>query len=865
MEGKERPPITAPLEGLRVVEMADEKAEYCGLLLAGLGADVIKIEAPGGNSTRRIGPFYQDEENIEKSLFFWNYNRGKRSVVLDLEQEADRVKLEKLLSRADVFLESTPKMYLNQWGFDGDSLLKRYPTLIPVRITDFGDTGPWSGFKGSDLVHLALGGVMMCCGYDKTPEGEYDLAPIAPQMWHAYHITGEQAAVGILAALIYRYDTRRGQKLDVAVHECVSKNTEVDLMYWIMRHVEVQRQTCRHASEKPSIPSTIHTKDGRWVITSMASKKSIHDTLGVLDNHGMADDLTDVARAPVEAEALTGGRPIPGSSDGGHIQWHVMDLLQRFAKKYSFDNIPWQEAQAKGLLWAPLYKPHENAGQPHWQERKTFTEIWHPELGRSFTYPTSKWLSTETEWKTGRRAPLLNEDADSLPEAADPAAPLMGEAKRRDDPSRYSKRGKPFILDDVKIVDFGWFLASAGGSRFLAAMGAESVKIEYKTNPDTRFGAMAPVGGREAREKATGPIPGEEKDPNMGGQFNNKNPGKRGLSLNVRSPEGMEIVKELVAKSEIVAEGFSPGVLEKWGLGYDALKEINPGIIVTKQSGMGTKGTYGRMRTVGPIAAAFSGLAELSGLPEPAMPVSWGYSYLDWIGAYSFALSMLSALFYKKRTGLGQYIDASQTESGIFLTGVSILDWSANKRVTPRTGNRSYYKKAAPSGAYRCAGEDRWLAVSCFTQEEWQARRKVAGNPAWGEDPRFATLEDRRLYPAALDKAMSGEPPDKNEYELMFALQAAGVAAGVCQTAGDRCDRDPQLQHLEWLTEVEGTKIGRWPVIEVPVKFSETPTYAGGRVDRGAPCYGEDNEYVVTQLLGKSKQEYEELVEKQIF
>ena len=158
---------------------------------------------------------------------------------------------------------------------------------------------------------------------------------------------------------------------------------------------------------------------------------------------------------------------------------------------------------------------------------------------------------------------------------------------------------KPFPLQGVKILDFAWFLASAGGTRFLAAMGAESYKVEWKDNPDTRLAAMAPVGGRAARDAATGPLP-PVRDPDMGGQFNNKNAGKRGISLNIRHPKGLPIAKDLVRICDVVAEGFSPGVLQRLGLGYDVLKSIRPDIIYIQQSGMGGHGTYGRMRTVGP-------------------------------------------------------------------------------------------------------------------------------------------------------------------------------------------------------------------------------------------------------------------------
>jgi crotonobetainyl-CoA:carnitine CoA-transferase CaiB-like acyl-CoA transferase len=351
----------------------------------------------------------------------------------------------------------------------------------------------------------------------------------------------------------------------------------------------------------------------------------------------------------------------------------------------------------------------------------------------------------------------------------------------------------------------------------------------------------------------------------MGGQFNNKNPGKRGISLNVRHPKGLEIARKLVAMSDIVAEGFSPGVLDSWGLGYDTLKEIKSDIIYVQQSGMGAQGKYGRFRTVGPIANSFSGLSEMSGLPEPAMPAGWGYSYLDWMGAYSFALAMLSAVFHRDRTGEGQWIDASQTEVGLFINGTTLLDWSANGRVWSRYGNRSPHKPAAPHGAYPCAGTDRWIAIACFTDTEWRALTEIAQRPDWAADDRFGTLAGRLANQDALDALVGEWTRSCDARQLMHTLQQAGVPAGVCQTTEDRCDNDPQLAALEWLTEVTGTKIGRWPVAEVPVKLSESPAYAGGRIDRGAPCYGEDNEYVYGELLGMSTKEIKELAADGVF
>ena len=299
--------------------------------------------------------------------------------------------------------------------------------------------------------------------------------------------------------------------------------------------------------------------------------------------------------------------------------------------------------------------------------------------------------------------------------------------------------------------------------------------------------------------------------------------------------------------------------MERWGLGYDVMREIKPDIIYLSQSGMGQVGVYGRYRTVGPIAASMAGVSEMSGLPEPYAPAGWGYSYLDWFGAYNLATAMMAALWYRERTGKGQWIDSSQVDAGIYLNGTAVLDWSANGRVWQRYGNRSPYKPAAPHGAYRCRGDaesdDRWIAIACFTEQEWQSLCEVMGRPEWTSEPRFASLADRLANQDELDDQLSEWTQQQERWQLMERLQALGVPAGVCQDAQDRYERDPQLHHLRWLTEVEHSEMGAWPVREIPVKWDQTPPFMGGSIDRGAPCYGEDNHYVLGELLGLSSTE----------
>ena len=215
------------LNGLRVIEIADELGEYCGKVLAGLGADVIKVEPPGGEKTRGYGPFYNDEPHPNRSLHFWHYNFGKRGIVLDLESEEDRQHFMRLAETADIVLDTRPRNYLNDRGIGYDAMRARNPSLIYARISPFGDDGPWADYEASDLVHLALGGVMMNCGYDPDPSGFYETPPIAPQAWQSYQIVGEVTAVQIIAALVISAEVRaRTASVDLGPRRCVEEHRD---------------------------------------------------------------------------------------------------------------------------------------------------------------------------------------------------------------------------------------------------------------------------------------------------------------------------------------------------------------------------------------------------------------------------------------------------------------------------------------------------------------------------------------------------------------------------------------------------------------------------------------------------------------
>ncbi len=850
------------LHGIRVLEIADELGEYCGKVLAGLGAEVIKIEPPAGERTRGYGPFYRDQEDPEHSLHFWHYNHGKKGIVLDLDDPDDQRSFRALAATSAVLLETRPRGYLDERGIGYAELAERSADLIHARITPFGDTGPWADFAGSDLVHLALGGVAMNCGYDPDTAGVYDTPPIAPQMWQAYQITGEMAAIGIVGALHHRRRTGLGQRVETAVHQAVSGNTETDVPNWVYQRREHHRQTCRHSMPSVSLPALARTKDGRWLLPYRTYlPPSFGDpfagTVRLLARHGMQHDLEHERYADPEYRM----RP--------EVAQHVGGITDALVARCLYERDLWREAQDEGLPWAPCRRPEENLVDEHWAQRETFCEVEHPELERSFPYVGAKWYCEQVPWTVGPRAPRLGEHTsavlDALPRQAAHGPAGVSPGVDSSTTATVGPHGAPFALEGVRVIDLSWMLASAGAGRFLAAMGADVIKVEHDSRVDgMRHGvALAPDGGREQRDRATAPIDVvHDGSLNRSGAFMEINAGKRAMTLNLKSERGRELLTELLRDADMVVEGFSPGTMERMGFGYEQLKAINPRIVYVQQSGMGQAGTYGRLRSYGPTAAAITGISEMSGLPDPFPPAGIGYSYLDWFGAYNMALAMLTGLYRQRDTGEGCWIDSSQAETGIFLTGTAILDHAANGREWSRTGNRSPSKPAAPHGIYPAAGDDRWIAVAAFSEQHWQDITDVLGLGRARDDPQFSGLAERIAHQDELDELVGRATSAHDPFELMQRLQARGVPAGVCQTARDRCDDDPQLAHLGWMVELEQTEIGRWPVKDVPVHLSRTPMHIGGPGDRHGPSYGQDGEQILRTLLGLETDEITKLAEQ---
>ena len=391
-------------------------------------------------------------------------------------------------------------------------------------------------------------------------------------------------------------------------------------------------------------------------------------------------------------------------------------------------------------------------------------------------------------------------------------------------------------LEGIRIVDFSWIVAGPQCTRILADLGADVIRVENESYLDsTRNGHQ---------------VYPDRPSPNGGSMFNNMNRNKRGITANIWHPGGREMVERLIAQADAVVENYSAGAFERMGFGYEHLKELNPNIIYISISGFGHTGIDTTYITWGPTAAAISGATFMSGQPD-LPPAGWGYSYLDHTAGYFGALALLYALYHRRRTGEGQYVDLAQCETGMMMSGIAMLDYEVNQRHYERIGNHSRWPAIAPHSVYRCAGADRWIAISAETDEQWRGLCEVLGANALAADPLFATNLGRVEAQDALDAAIDALTRTWDTRELMYLLQARGVPAGAAQTTEDKMEHDPQHRAREFYPVASHPYLGDRRFEGLPMRFSRSIW----EIRHGAPELGQHTNEVMTELLGYTADE----------
>jgi len=420
---------------------------------------------------------------------------------------------------------------------------------------------------------------------------------------------------------------------------------------------------------------------------------------------------------------------------------------------------------------------------------------------------------------------------------------------------------KQSALAGVRIIDLTWLQVGPQATRILASFGAQVIRIEWRHRAAVDFlRYMQPFAPDHAtaqggRSQGAARSHGIRGNFDRGGYYNNTNPGKYGITLNLNHPKGRDLLRRMVRKANAICENFSPGQMDKWELGYSELRKLNPGLIYMQTTGVGKFGIYKNYVSYGPTAQAMSGLTFMSGLPEPHPPAGWGYSYLDHSPGYFGAMLMMAALHRQRQNGVGAYIDLSQTETGIMLTGTALLEHQLTGKPTVRYGNRMPYLDWSPQGAYRCKGEDNWIAISVQSNEQWRSLVEEIGSPRWALDPKFADAAGRKANEDELDRQLISCTVLEDRYDLMMRLQGRGIPAGVVQKAPDRFDRDPQLTARGYFVDLPHNEIGTWPIEGFPAKLSRSPADVGGLTGRASPKLGEDNDYVYQELYGLTADE----------
>jgi len=397
-------------------------------------------------------------------------------------------------------------------------------------------------------------------------------------------------------------------------------------------------------------------------------------------------------------------------------------------------------------------------------------------------------------------------------------------------------------LDGIRVADFCWAWAGPYGALQLAHLGAEVIRIESTTR-------MCP-------SRQIPPWAENERGINRAGYFNQYNQGKRSITLNLKTPEGIAIAKQLVAKSDIVIENFAAGIMDKMGLGYEVLRGLKPDIIMISLSGYGATGPEKGYVSYGPPQVALSGMASLTGYQD-GPPMQAGFSYGDPNGGIHGTFAVMCALLHRAKTSEGQYIDLSQREACAMLLPEALMDYAMNGTQPPRSGNRDPY--LAPHGVFRCRGEDRWVSIAVRNDDKWRRMCVAIGRAELATDPRFAVLAARKENEDALEQTVTAWTQERSADEVTRILQQIGVAAYPSLDGKDML-ANPHVVARGFFVELEHPEVGKRQHLGIPWKMSRTPC----DVRRPAPCLGQDTEYVLEEILGLSKEQVTSLKEREI-
>jgi crotonobetainyl-CoA:carnitine CoA-transferase CaiB-like acyl-CoA transferase len=801
--------VRQALSDLRVCEIGvGVAAGWCGKVFADLGADVVKVEPPGGDALR------------SDPGMFTHLNTNKRSAVVEVAPVAAPA-LWALLDGVDLVVDTPGIRSLADWGLDARDVMAETPSTTVLAITGFGATGPYAEYAWSDLVAQAFSGALV-----GDPRG-----PLKLPMSVGETAVGHTAALGALAAILRARATGVGAFVDCAAAEVLGSSPIRLSRYlgWEYRGRGESDLLVPTASDTLLPIGIFPCADG--YVAMMMTTQQLDEMLTVLGSEELraAFARPDAFVRPETKEIL----------DGVLYPW----LLERTREEVT------DAGQAAGWPVAPVHEPAELLTADHLHQRGFWIQVVDDELGE-LLLPGAPYRLSEGGWTLWRTAPRVG-DLDVPSERA-------GGVQRQAPPAAAPDAAVP-PLRGIRVLDLTTVWSGPFLTQLLGDLGAEVIRIEsphvfppttkgYVPRPtqDMALGALAKLYGPQA--------PGREDRPYNRHAMNNAvTRGKLSCTLDVRMPDQRELFMRLVSVSDVVVENLKSTTLHQMGLYEDELLEVNPRVIVLRLPPAGLTGDWAHYTGFGGQFDGLTSFAALLGHRGTAVMESPSTQHMDSVTGPAGAFALLAALHYRAATGRGQMIELAQSEN--VLTELGDVFVNLQLGVEPeRLGNRD--RRRAPQGVYPCADSGQ-LALTVTDDDAWRGLASVLERADLAKDERLAEVAGRHAAHDELDDAIAEWTSARTAYEAFHALQAVGVAAAPC-TDDATLAADPHVVAREWIRPLASRDVGTFD--HLGHVFRGIPMVW----ERGAPTLGEDNEYVFKEVLGVSNAEYDQLVADRI-
>ena len=802
------------LAGMRVLELSHRAAAVAGRILADLGAEVVKIESRGGEASRREEPTALLPNGERASCFWLAFNVGKKSVCIDIGTPAGRTSFVELARTADAVVTDFERLQIREMDELFDEVRAANPALIWTDILPFGRGDAFANYPAGDLSLQALGGHLAL-------NGDRDRPPVRIGMPASVLNGGSEAASATLMAIYHRLRTGEGQRVDVSIQACVVWTLLNSTMTWQLLGDNEERG----GAVKKERANKFYTRlvwdcaDGHIFFgpvgggLGVVRAKSYAALVRWMAEEGFNDPL-------LTAKDWTGADAFRIAQEEYNA---VSEIIGAFIHRKTTAELM-ERAVRDDILLAPISSIPQILANPHLRERSYFEPVEDASRGTKLDYPTL--------WARFEKTPLM------FPHAA----PAVGEH----DELLKSPRRAPFasravatsksVFEGLKVVDFTWAAAGPIATKQLSDNGATLVKIESSKHPDSvRLG---------------GPFKEDKPGVNRSGFFADFNSSKLSLSIDMTHGRAAEVIEPLLKWGDVLAVSFRPGVMEKWGFGYERLRQINPRLIMINASLYGLSGPWHAHPGFGAQGQAIAGFNGQTGWPDrpPASPKG---AYTDSVSARYIAAALTAALIHREKTGEGQFIELSQIETGVQFLAPQLLQYQLTGVATVRNGNVD--ERALLHGVFPCLGDDRWIAIEVWTHNQWRACMSVLSDSNLAAEPRLRS-DAPSLCRQAVEDSVSAATSHRDAFELMEALRAAGVPCGVALRASDLFE-DECLRGRGHFWPLPHAEMGLLEYNGPAYRFQKTPS----ELRSAAPLLGADTDFVLSDLLSFDQAKIDEL------